>query len=263
MSREVIQSLLSLSGVSGVVLASRRNRPYFYGFNNMLDRTKQMLAQGLLQIAENIPDTFDTFTFHFADSSVFVYKLGQGTLMIVITSSQLQINEYWQIIAKIKHLVAIDPYNTIGTLRSLLGTPTNPSPISTNPSAQIPIPTQIPTQIPSPPAPPVAPEYQLSELLQQLNQLSKFTTQFLGKVVVANYWKSTRPQTVWLAEFDIDRNGQLSHPKPNAGCSADQHQQIKQWVKEYMKRCQQVIRNFDQLVRQECTKTAPLNLILD
>ncbi len=259
MSREVIQSLLTLSGVTGVILANRRNRPYFFGVDSLLDRTRQMLAQGLLQIAENIPDTFDTFTFYFAGSSVFVYKLGQGTLMIVITSSQLQINEYQQIIAKIKHLVEVDPYNTIGTLRSLLGTPTSPSPISTTPSAQMPA----PTQIPSTPAVPVAAEHQLSELLQQLNQLSKFTTQFLGKVVVANYWKSTRPQTVWLAEFDIDRNAQLSHPKPNAGCSPDQHQQIKQWVKEYMKRCQQVIRNFDQLVHQECTKTAPLNLILD
>lgn len=258
MSREVIQSLLSLSGVSGVVLASRRNRPYFYGFNNMLERTKQMLTQGLLQITENIPDTFDTFAFYFAGSSVFVYKLGQGMLMIVVTNSQLQANEYQQIIAKIKHLVEVDPYNTIGILRSLLGIV---STISTHTIASAQMPA--PTQIPSTPAVPVAAEHQLSELLQQLNQLSKFTTQFLGKVVVANYWKSTRPQTVWLAEFDIDRNGQLSHPKPNAGCSADQHQQIKQWVKEYMKRCQQVIRNFDQLVRQECTKTAPLNLILD
>lgn len=256
MSREVIQSLLGLSGVSGIVLANRRNRPYFFGLDNLIDRTKQMLTQGLLQIFENIPDTFDTFSFCFAGSSVFVYRLGQGTLMLVVTSPNLQIHEYQQIIAKIKHLVAVDPYNTIATLRSLLGTPTSPSALTTNSSAQIPIPSTL--------SPPVAPDYQLSEILQQLNHLSKFTTQFLGKVVVANYWNSTRPQTVWLAEFDIDRNAQIFHPKADRdGCSSEQHQQIKQWVKEYIKRCQQVIRNFDQLVRQECTKTAPLNLILD
>ncbi len=255
MSREVIQSLLNLRGVGGVVLASRRNRPYFFGIESLLDRTKQMLAQGLLQIAENIPDTFDTFSFHFAGSSVFVYRLGQGTLLIVIANPSLPTTEYQQIIAKIKHLVEVDPYNTIGALRSLLGSSTSPT-TSTTPSTAFP-------SAPSPPVPPVAPEHQLSELLQQLNQLSKFTTQYLGKVVVANYWKSTRPQTVWLEEFEVDRNGQLSHPMPKAGCSPDQHQQIKQWVKEYIKRCQQVIRNFDQLVREECAKTSPLNLILD
>jgi len=254
MSRELIQSLLNLRGVSGVVLANRRNRPYFFGVENLLDRTKQMMAQGLLQIAENIPDTFDTFTFHFAGSCVFIYKLGQGTLLIAITSPELPTNEYQQIMAKIMHLVAVDPYNTIATLRSLVGTSSSSHSTSTIPSAQL----------PSTPAAPAATEHKLSEVLQQLNHLSKFTTQYLGKVVVANYWKSTRQQTVWLAEFEIDRNAQLSHPKAStAGCSPDQQEQIKQWVKEYIKRCQQVIRNFDQLVHNDCAKTTPLNLILD
>lgn len=253
MSREIIRNLLSLSGISGVVLVNRRTRPYFYAMENLLDRTKQMLAQGLLQITESIPDTFDTFSFYFAGSSVFIYRLGQGTLMIVITNPELRTDEYQQVIAKIMHLVTVDPYNTIATLRSLLGTTSSPHPTSTAPSARL----------PSTPAPPVAPEYKLSEILQQLNHLSQFTTQYLGKMVVANYWKSTRPETVWLAEFEIDRYAQLSHPRASDGCSPDQQEQIKRWVKEYIKRCQQVIRNFDQLVRHECTKTNPLNLILD
>jgi hypothetical protein len=49
-----------------------------------------------------------------------------------------------------------------------------------------------------------------------LNKLSLFTTQYLGKVVVTNYWKSSRPASTWLSEFEIDRSGQITHPKQAA-----------------------------------------------
>jgi hypothetical protein len=96
-------------------------------------------------------------------------------------------------------------------------------------------------------------EYKLDELLDALNKLSNFTTQYLGKVVVTNYWKSSRPTSTWLAEFEIDRNGQVSHPKQTAiSFNNEELQQIQLWVAAYIKRCKLVIRNFDQMLEQDC-----------
>jgi len=96
-------------------------------------------------------------------------------------------------------------------------------------------------------------EYKLDELLVALNKLSNFTTQYLGKVVVTNYWKSSRPTSSWLAEFEIDRSGQISHPKQTAiSLDTEQLQQIQSWVAAYIKRCKLVIRNFDQMLGQDC-----------
>jgi hypothetical protein len=106
-------------------------------------------------------------------------------------------------------------------------------------------------------------EYKLDELLAALNKLSSFTTQYLGKVVVTNYWKSSRPDSAWLSEFEIDRSGQISHPQQKAiACTPAQHQQIQLWVTAYIKRCKQVIRNFDQMLEQDCLDTRQRQMLL-
>jgi len=106
-------------------------------------------------------------------------------------------------------------------------------------------------------------EYKLDELLSALNKLSHFTTQYLGKVVVTNYWKSTRPTSSWLTEFEVDRSGQISHPKQAAiACTPEQVQQIQAWVSAYIKRCKQVIRNFDQMLEQDCLSDRQRQILL-
>ncbi|NUN64104.1 hypothetical protein HCU40_04900 [Pseudanabaena biceps] len=342
MSREVIQEFLSSMGVVGIALTNRRMRPYFYGLDTVMDRTKQALGQGVLQVVENVPDGFESFEFHFAGHVVFIYKLKHGLVLLVLTDSDLKAVEYRRGITKIKYLLETDTYNTVAHFKLLLGSvtqhslPSNswnatspteiPQPQSTTqnltnsvatPATKVPsqnaaaiasttrsntqtapsqrqstvtpsTPTPSRTQpnISKPQVPPASAkpspiaetttannnlaaatssnksvsaktdtqEYKLDELLEALNKLSEFTTQYLGKVVVTNYWKSSRPQTAaWLTEIEIDRSGHLSHPKQKAiACNLDQHHQIQEWVTSYVKRCKQVIRNFDQMLEQDC-----------
>ena len=366
MSREVIQDFLNLAGVVGIALTNRRMRPYFYGLDAVLDRTKQALGQGVLQVVENVPEGFESFEFHFAGHVVFIYKLTHGLVLLVLTDSGLKLVDYRRGITKIKYLIETDTYNTVAYFKLLLGSVTqhslpnsnwnantppkadavpiqdklatnslgktisNPDLESTVPLSQIPASDQrsatnsqpnrvasttantnantntsrtanIQTQpnVTKPPAPPAsAPissasstiankvvtdnkpaqvtspsksvsaktdtqEYKLDELLVALNKLSTFTTQYLGKVVVTNYWKSSRPDIPWLAEFEIDRSGQISHPKQKAiACTPEQHQQIQSWVTAYIKRCKQVIRNFDQMLEQDCLDIRQKQLLL-
>lgn len=390
MSREVIQDFLSLAGVVGIALTNRRMRPYFYGLDSVLDRTKQALGQGVLQVVENLPEGFESFEFHFGSYIVFIYKLTHGLVLLVLTDKELELVSYGRSITKIKYLIETDTYNTVAYFKLLLGsvtqhslpstswtgeqpiaktsdTPTthsfneprpnpnvganltsdlgagrmplnNPLPNNTLPNNTLPnntlsrtnsasnlnkTPENVATNTqsrqspkveptvnpnlnanaspnnhpsPSKPAIPVNPaiatsnrasqtasqaaasrtaasqtasqtaptatksnavsappqDYKLDELLDALNKLSHFTTQYLGKVVVTNYWKSTRPDASWLKEFEVDRNGQISHPQRSTlSCKPEQVQQMREWVATYIKRCKQVIRNFDQMLAED------------
>ena len=381
MSREVIQDFLNLAGVVGIALTNRRMRPYFYGLDAVLDRTKQALGQGVLQVVENVPDGFESFEFNFAGHVVFIYKLTHGLVLLVLTDSSLKLVDYRRGITKVKYLIETDTYNTVSYFKLLLGSVTQHSLPSTNwqsnsqpnnqqssgtatfqttvqdqktkqsftnpasnstitaPSSKADNSQQTSTQtnkkqentIPTanianqntqtqasiakpntastvttgvttrttttttPRAETItkvadsnnsatstnptnshansptnsvsgktdAQEYKLDELLAALNKLSSFTTQYLGKVVVTNYWKSSRPDSSWLTEFEIDRSGQISHPKQKASaCSPEQHQQIQLWVTAYIKRCKQVIRNFDQMLEQDCLDSNQRQMLL-
>lgn len=366
MSREVIQDFLNLTGVVGIALANRRMRPYFYGFDSVMERTKEVLGQGILQVMENVPDGFESFEFHFAKSLVFVYKLSHGLVLLVMADRHLNLVEYRHGIKGIKHLVETDTYNTVATFKLLLGSMTqhslpsidstganifasngsksaasNPADlqarrtdssqsrsnsyqnIQTNnaqggisgnqpkPSAsggnqvvpQSSIPQRSPQRttstqtnsnqntvaqstaqntqtsaayqrvpaaserppVPVAPAVPVAhaSTVALGEIIQAMNQLSQFTTQYLGKVVVANYWKSTRPDHEWLSKIEVDRNAALYHPQQGVvQCNPQQQELIHQWLMAYIKRCKQVIRNFDTMICQDCLNEAQQKLLM-
>jgi len=104
MSREVIQDFLNSAGVVGISLTNRRMRPYFYGLDTVLDRTKQALGQGVLQVIENVPEGFESFEFYFAGHIVLIYKLTHGLVLLVLTDSDLKLVDYSRGITKIKHL---------------------------------------------------------------------------------------------------------------------------------------------------------------
>ncbi len=346
MSREVIQDFLNSAGIVGISLTNRRMRPYFYGLDAVLDRTKQALGQGVLQVVENVPEGFESFEFHFADHIVFIYKLTHGLVLLVLADRVIDLVVYRRSITKIKYLIETDTYNTVAYFKLLLGSVTqhslprsnwnasnsketskdqstshrstnsNPHPnleTSISPSSvsdtrnqtnsqpqRTSSPTantnvQIRSNIAQPQTPPASSisvpiakvvannnptqitksntkqvstktgtqEYKLDELLATLNKISNFTTQYLGKVVVTNYWKSSRPDSSWLAEFEIDRNGQISYPKHTGiACTLEQKQQIQLWLTSYIKRCKQVIRNFDQMLEQDCLDVSQKQILL-
>lgn len=94
-----------------------------------------------------------------------------------------------------------------------------------------------------------------------MNQLSKFTMQYLGGTVVTNYWKATRPAMPWLQQFQVERSAQISF-SASEGTSAqaaadkavltsDQQQWIQEWVEAFIQRCAKVIRDFPKTVREQ------------
>ncbi|MEB3290559.1 MAG: hypothetical protein VKI82_11635, partial [Leptolyngbya sp.] len=91
----------------------------------------------------------------------------------------------------------------------------------------------------------------VEDLLTAMNHLSDGATQYLGKMIVANTWKQSRPDHPWLAQFDIQKDGHFALPGADAAATPDQQQWVRDWVRAFLDRSSRTIRNFKEMVEEE------------
>ncbi|MDX2230121.1 MAG: hypothetical protein NW220_10810 [Leptolyngbyaceae cyanobacterium bins.349] len=304
MKQEVIQDFLNLPGIAGIALMDRRSRPYFCGVDQTLNfQQKEALAQGILQVFETIPDEFQSFKFQFGEHQVYIHKLDHGIILLVLTLDNLVYSDYLKTIKNLKATLREDITNAIATFRLIAGTAILPGlnitrrtsthrtesstlsktsktqPVGpVEPSGSPPAPASASAPVSPGPAAPVdngaaksgstpTGVWSVQDAIAALNQLSQFTTQYLGTHVIANYWKSTRPAHDWLTQFQIDRSAQISVINANpqllqAALTDEQQTWLQQWVAEFIKRCTQVIRDFPNLIQQKALSAAQKSLLL-
>lgn len=302
MNQEVIQKFFKLPGITGVALMDGRSRPFFCGVDQTLNfQQKEALAQGILQVIETIPDGFDLFEFQFVGYQVHIYKLHHGIILLVLTHRDLVHPEYLKIINDLKATLQEDVANATATFRMIAGNVTLSGINYRKPdlgetetiNADIIPPLRQPLTLVNPSTPPVVPVKPppprsdsanaegslaaanstesaptLKELITALNQLSQFTTQYLGTHVITNYWKSTRPPHDWLNHFQIERSAQFHFNHPTISnlhhpVDAQEREWIKAWVAAFIKRCTSVIRNFPTLVQQKALTAEQKALLFD
>lgn len=285
MKREVVQDFLNLPGIAGVALMDGRSRPYFCGVDQTLNfQQKEALAQGIRQVVDTTPAGFESFEFQFTGHQVYIYKLDQGIILLVLTRDGLVYRDYLQAIAKLKTALQEDVSTAIATFRLLAGnislTGQNYWKQRSDSPSDIPLsPSVIPTNFSNgtkPPAPePSSPEptenanntILLKEFLIALNHLSQFTTQYLGTAVIVNYWKASQPAAAWAGHFQIDRTGQISFVGPDSQrlsqpTSPEEFQWLREWVKAFIERCSRVIRDFPALIEQTGLTDSERQLLL-
>lgn len=285
MKQEVVQDFLDLPGIVGVALMDGRSRPYFCGIDQFLNfQQKEALAQGIRQVIETTPASFNAFEFQFADSQIHIYKLDRGLILLVLTSSDLVISHYKSTIQQLIVTLQEDLSNAIATFRLLVGNATlsgqnywnskrgintNP-PKSTASGVKTTVPKIVdPTQVIMPPMPsevrtssPAIPSSQattptisLKEYVTALNALSQFSKQYLGTAVIVNYWKSSRPGGGWMEGFEVDRSGKIQYAKDATALRQEVNEEqktlIRQWVESFVKRCAVVIRDFPALLAKD------------
>jgi hypothetical protein len=259
MRREVILGFLNIPGVAGVSLTTLRMRPVFYGLDQKLDPAQQViLGQGILQLLDHISEGFEAFEFYFLNHTVFIYKQTSGLALLVLTTKDLEVKIYRSVVHSFRQSIDQDLYSAISLFKQISE---STSQNSKNTSATVqPISRQIvtlPTTSTKPtfaldlviPKVPESNQISLEIWLGHLNQISAYACQYLGKVLAANYWKSTCPPG-WLQEFSVDRHGQISHPHPDLKCDRAQTEAIKNWTIAYVKQCKQIIRNFDEMLQK-------------
>ncbi len=268
MKREVVQDFLNLPGIAGLALIDGRSRPYFYGIPQSLNyQQREALSQGIKQVVETTPSNFERFEFQFTGYRVYIYKLEYGVTLVVLVGHHLILPDYEVAIAHLKQELRQDAGSAIAAFRLTAGTitlnlgPNDPSPIFVlDDGAEIPpliaadvLPETTASTAGGAANSALAPT--LSEVLIALNEVSLYTTQYLGNTVVGNKWKSTRPPIDWLQQFQIDRSAQItfsgtSPPDATAPLTEEQHGWICEWVHTFIQRCSAVILEFAGLLQE-------------
>ncbi len=272
MQQEVVQAFLNLPGIVGLALMDGRSRPYFCGVDRSLNfQQKEALAQGILQVIETIPEGFDAFEFQFSGHCVYIYKLQNGIVLLVLTHSDMIAAEYLRIIKDLKATLEEDIANAIATFRSIAGNLTlSGTPYQTTVSsvgetvAASEFTATLPPSVPALDHEAALPGLEmataglptLKEVQAALNQLSQFTTEYLGNHVITNYWKSTRPTPDLLPSLQIGRDAQFSldvalTPDPQQRLSLEAQRWVQTWVAAFVNRCAIVMRDFPTLAQQK------------
>ncbi|MBE9158620.1 hypothetical protein IQ265_17540 [Nodosilinea sp. LEGE 06152] len=236
-----------------MALIDGRNRPFFFGPDISLNSHQQdALAQGIQQVVDTTPANFDTFSFRFANQLTHIYKLDQGLILLVLVTDQMPLTDYRTAIGQLKATLIEAPHNAVPTFRLLAGCVT----LGSGSAA--------PAASPAGGAQPeaaaskqgtLAPGYQ--EVIAALNHLSDGATQYLGKTIVINTWKQSRPAHPWLEQFDVQRDGHFTAAtavtESQIPLTAEQRQWVKDWVAAFMGRGGRTIRNFQALASSRLT----------
>ncbi|PSR18591.1 hypothetical protein C8255_06630 [filamentous cyanobacterium CCP3] len=239
-----------------MALIDGRNRPFFFGLDISLNSHQQdALARGIQQVVDTTPAHFDTFSFRFANQLTHIYKLEQGLILLVLVTDQMPLTDYRTAIGQLKATLIEAPHNAVPTFRLLAGCVTLGS------SAIAPA-ADLSTSLSSTEG--AQPELEASkagtlapgpqEVVAALNHLSDGATQYLGKTIVINTWKQSRPAHPWLEQFEVQRDGRFAAAaQGQMPLTAEQRQWVKDWVAAFMGRGGRTIRNFQALTSSGLT----------
>ncbi len=119
---EVVQSFLNVPGMKGVALIDGRSRPYFQGIERVLNsQQREALAEGVWQVLETIPDDFESFEFQFSGTQVYIHKLSQDQILLVLTHDNLIYPDYFDAFSRLRGAFNEDSSATMDAFQRLLG----------------------------------------------------------------------------------------------------------------------------------------------
>jgi len=103
----------------------------------------------------------------------------------------------------------------------------------------------------------------IEDLLNALNHLSQFSSNYMGTKLTANYWQLTRPNFDWLDNFQINRfaeikfSGVITEP-----VSVLQHQWVKEWTAAFIQQCSQIIHALPTMIEEKSLDEKEKRLLL-
>lgn len=263
MEQQVILDFLNLPGIVGLGLMDGHSQPYFSGFGKSLNvQQKEVLAKGIQQVISTTPAGFESFDFKFSQQDARLYRLNNDMILLVVTDQQLDTVVYDTTLAQLKKTLESDPLSTISTFRFFADSQPPPPLTETETLVNGASGALVsPEDMASQPAIEEGSD-QLSTMtwgdyLTALNTLTDATAQYLGKIVVANTWRTTRPDDEQLNVVQLDRNGHFSLSTDKAEVSVaallegGSHPVLNKWVSTFVKRCTMIIRDYEVMVIEQ------------
>lgn len=250
MYQESIEDFLSIPGVLGVALIcqqwSQQSVPpqasqlYLYTKDITLDENKkQLLTQDTKQNIAKIPERIDFFKFRIAEYYACIYKLNSDLTLLVLTSTDIAAVQLRPLAAKqLKARLQKDVDTTVATFKFLTQSSQN---IAVRELEDVGNDRNQSLE-----------KVTVEDLLNALNRLSQFSSEYIGKKIVTNYWQSTRPSFEWLDNFHLNHaakiefSGVIKEP-----ITALQHQWLKDWTAAFIKKCSQIIQDFPRMIEKK------------
>ncbi|MFN4280942.1 hypothetical protein [Thermosynechococcus sp.] len=107
------------------------------------------------------------------------------------------------------------------------------------------------------------PSLTVAQALDHLNRVSELAQKYLGKVIVANYWRASRPSTSWFADFVVTDDGYISYhgslPAAKVVVKPNQQQQLETWLASFVDECRRTL----PLFRRDLQKAKLLGSFLE
>ena len=95
-------------------------------------------------------------------------------------------------------------------------------------------------------------ELKFEEIVNALNQLSKYSSNYLGAKLTTNNWQSNRPDTDWLDNFSIDRSAKFAFSGTNTEAeNFGQLEWLDKWVTAFVQQNTKTFRDFPQTIEQK------------
>lgn len=88
----------------------------------------------------------------------------------------------------------------------------------------------------------------LAEVLEHFNKIGDIAQKYLGKMIVANYWRGTRPYSSWFADFTATNDGRVVcqgyQSTRDVFLSEEQLEHLQGWLEAFIRQCQRVLPQF-------------------
>ena len=95
-------------------------------------------------------------------------------------------------------------------------------------------------------------EVNIEQLLNLLEHIIDVSHQYLGKKMVIKYWHSSQPEAEFLNQFSLNKSGYLEFSgNLQAKVNQEELQQVKEWLKSYIKSCTQIFPNFPKMIDRQ------------
>lgn len=244
MSQKFVQEILNLRGVFGVALILRNAPPYFSIKDLTLGwQKKQVLMQNILQIITKIPQGFEYFEFRFVEYYAYTYELNFNLTLIVLAHTDFTTFLARKVLTfKQVEAAPLEDLDQLLTTFEVLTTDFQPRAVA----------IENKTLLDRGNSSKNTPKITNKELLKALNNLSGFSSNYMGVKLTAKNLRLTRPNFEWLDNFQINQSAKIEFLniiiEP---VSALQHQWIKQWTAAFIKLGSQILQDFPTLIEQK------------
>jgi hypothetical protein len=95
-------------------------------------------------------------------------------------------------------------------------------------------------------------EIKIDEIVVAFNQLSKYTSNYLGAKITISNWQLNRPNNDWLNNFCIDSSAKFTFSGVDAEVeSFSQLQSIHKWVTAFVQQYTKTFRDFPHTIEQK------------